>query len=646
VGIRLTLMLALATTWVPKVNAQCYKFSSGSAASVTLNLTHLPPPTLASTGIYQYTSSSGLVGTASVTVGQTTYTPSSAIPISIIVTVSSGVVTNFSVIDVTVGFESTANTIVAASVSTGLTGNLFPNGVLPANLTTSSLENPVMAIDISSTQTTYTPTSIGSCSAGSSPPPPPALPPTSAPVIGSIAPGSPTASNSSQTLQVLGSGFEAGFAVNLILPNNGGSAGVNSTQIHSVTSTSFQLVVTLVLPGTYGIRVTNPDGGQSNTFSVAVMPGSSPPAQHSQPTITGVTPTTIVASSSSQGITALGNNFQNGLTVTLSLPNGKGPSQLSASQVVVFNSTAVGISAVFSEGGTVGLQVTNPDGGQSSVFNLNVTPGTRAPTIDVGRGALNSASFTPGVVTPGSLMSIFGKNFASTSAVANTIPLPLSLGGVTVTLNGIRAAISGIYHDPVNGDQINAQAPWELANALPAIAEVVVTRDGTTSNSQIVAIANASPGVFAITLNRGAVVGSGVGQAIAYSNADGALAAPVGSVNGLASHPAKVGDPSTLVILTTGLGSVDAAVADGDVPQASISKTIRTPTVTIGDVPAQVVFSGLVGRDSNGKPLGYVGVYQINVIVSPGTPVGDAVQLKVSLDGVTTTAAVSVAIGS
>ena len=174
--------------------------------------------------------------------------------------------------------------------------------------------------------------------------------------------------------------------------------------------------------------------------------------------------------------------------------------------------------------------------------------------------------------------------------------------------------------------------------------QVVVSRGNVASAAQTVPVAKAAPGVFAIQLAGGAVVGSGLGQAIAYGNSDGIIAAPVGAITGLATHPAKINDPSTLVILATGLGAVDTTVKDGDVPSVITSQTLVTPTVTVGGVPAQVVFSGMVGRDATGKNFGFVGVYQINIIIAPGTPTGDAVKLQVSMNNVSSRPDVTIAV--
>jgi hypothetical protein len=164
--------IAVLLTAVRVASAQCYTFSSGSAASFTVDITNLPSPTMPTPGIYQYSSSSG---TASLTEGGTTYTSSG--PISLIVTVSSDSSIDFSAFDLTVGFTSTNNTIVAASASLGWTGIFFPNGSLPAALPPipGSLD-PFMVVDVNFAETDYTPDSVSSCSSVTSPPPPPNLP--------------------------------------------------------------------------------------------------------------------------------------------------------------------------------------------------------------------------------------------------------------------------------------------------------------------------------------------------------------------------------------------------------------------------------------------------------------------------------------
>ena len=269
----------------------------------------------------------------------------------------------------------------------------------------------------------------------------------------------------------------------------------------------------------------------------------------------------------------------------------------------------------------------------------------QTPVIANG-GVLNGASFdkTGQPVAPGSLVSIFGTNLAAATASASSIPLSTTLSSVTVSFNGKNAPLMYVGHDPVNGDQINAQVPWEILPLVPpgtsgsTQVPVVVTRNGVASAPINVSVGAAAPGIFTFQY--------GTGQAVAYGNTDGAVAAPGTAGLPYTSHPAKIGDPQTLVILATGLGPVANIPNDGDVPSVVTSPTVATPVVTVGGVPAQVVFSGLVGRDSTGKALGYVGVYQLNIIIQPGTPTGDAVKLQISMNGITSRPDVTIAVSN
>jgi uncharacterized protein (TIGR03437 family) len=261
----------------------------------------------------------------------------------------------------------------------------------------------------------------------------------------------------------------------------------------------------------------------------------------------------------------------------------------------------------------------------SSVLLLFLSPcfvRAQTPQIFDG-GTVNGVTYATGQpVSPGSIASIFGSNLAASLAQADSIPLSATLGNVSVTMNGVAAPLFF-----VSPGQINVQVPW---NVLPdgtdsGPVSVVVTRGQTSSGTQTVQIAPVSPAILT-------VVSDGVGNAIAV-NPDGSIAAPVGSITGLNSHPAHAGDP--LVILATGLGAVSPTPANGANSIDQLRNTVLTPTILIGGMQAQLLFSGL-------SP-GFTGLNQINAVV-PGGVAGDAVPLQVQIGGVTTSDQVTIAI--
>jgi uncharacterized protein (TIGR03437 family) len=258
--------------------------------------------------------------------------------------------------------------------------------------------------------------------------------------------------------------------------------------------------------------------------------------------------------------------------------------------------------------------------GQVSGQNPVIAPG----------GIVNGASFAAGPVAPGSIASIFGTNLAGALAQASTIPLSTALADVTVMVNGQAAPLYFVAPDqtgkPGTG-QINFQVPYEVLaqNATSGTATVMVNRTSAGNSSPAtIQISAVAPGILEAS-----------GHAIAINNSDGTLAAPPGSIPGLTTHAAAIGD--ALIIYGTGLGAVTPAVATGAIPPAGqLSKSNVTPMVMVGGVQAQVLFSGLTPQ--------FTGVNQINIVVPPGVTPGDAVPLQIQAGTITTSNQVTIAI--
>jgi uncharacterized protein (TIGR03437 family) len=205
------------------------------------------------------------------------------------------------------------------------------------------------------------------------------------------------------------------------------------------------------------------------------------------------------------------------------------------------------------------------------------------PQISQG-GVANAASYST-VLAPGELFSIFGTNLASTTASATSVPLPMTLAGTSVTVNGKAAPL--VFVSPT---QINAQIPYEVTEFDPAFPRpaVVVTSGGVASlAANSATMGQSAPGIFQYGTNR----------AVAQ-NQDNSINA--------SDNPAKVG--STIIVYMTGGGPLDHTVATGaGAPSSPLSRLLQPITATIGGQPATVSFAGLTP--------GFVGLVQVNLVV-------------------------------
>jgi uncharacterized protein (TIGR03437 family) len=203
---------------------------------------------------------------------------------------------------------------------------------------------------------------------------------------------------------------------------------------------------------------------------------------------------------------------------------------------------------------------------------------------------VNAASFQPGPLAPGSLFTVFGNGLTSANVPATTAPaapgssLPTSLGGVSMTIGNIPVPL-----EFVSTGQINAQVPFEVGMGPQPL---VVTANGVSKTVPITT-AQVGPGTFLVN-GRGAIL-----------NQDSTLNAPGNGAPG----------GTTVQVFFTGQGQVSPQVATGapaSLTQLSLAKA--TVTATIGNVPAQVTFSGLAP--------GFIGLGQANVQV-PNLPAND-----------------------
>jgi uncharacterized protein (TIGR03437 family) len=205
-----------------------------------------------------------------------------------------------------------------------------------------------------------------------------------------------------------------------------------------------------------------------------------------------------------------------------------------------------------------------------------LTPKAAQPQISTGGVVLHAS--TSNTVSPGSLVDIYGANFASApiTAPSGAVILPVLLPAPL------------LYVGP---SQIVAQVPGTV---MIGNASVVVTNAGTTSASATLNVQQAAPSILTY----------GTNHAITQ-NSDYSLNS--------ASNPAAAGGAAVVYLI--GSGPVTPPLDDGmAAPDLPLSWESLPVTVTVGGAPAQVLFAGMAP--------GFVGLVQVNFYV-PDLTSGD-----------------------
>jgi uncharacterized protein (TIGR03437 family) len=230
--------------------------------------------------------------------------------------------------------------------------------------------------------------------------------------------------------------------------------------------------------------------------------------------------------------------------------------------------------------------------GEVSAVSLQLTASVAAAATPAPSqsGVTNAANYSGAVLTPGSLLSIYGSGLADTTAKADKLPLPADLAGTQVLINSAIAPL--LYVSPL---QINAQAPFGLEGAE---ATVVVRRWGLESAVVRVPIAEAGPGLFA-----------------PVAKLDYSLVSP--------ANPLARG--GIAVLWGTGFGEVTPKVAAGAAAPVAGAATVARAEVTVGGRPARVLYCGLAP--------GFAGLYQINIEIPADAPLGDMAPVQVIVAG-------------
>jgi trimeric autotransporter adhesin len=227
----------------------------------------------------------------------------------------------------------------------------------------------------------------------------------------------------------------------------------------------------------------------------------------------------------------------------------------------------------------------------------NFTPSA----VDAGFMVVNSASYTAGpagTVAPDSVASLLG-SFQTQGGQPITVltsPSPTTVGGISVTFNGIAAEF---YY--VSNSQINVRVP----NLNDGRAIVQVTNANMSTRTGIVNIVRGAPGIFTAD-------GSGRGTVFALTTFDGVTYQPVIDANG--------NEVPVLPTDANGRRNVMGVFGTGfrNIPPEAITATIQGNTVP-------VVYSGVAIVSS--------GIDQFNIVVSDNLAGLGRVNLQISING-------------
>lgn len=286
------------------------------------------------------------------------------------------------------------------------------------------------------------------------------------------------------------------------------------------------------------------------------------------------------------------------------------------SMVIADGDTLESYASVGSEipGGALGPQwILAPDWILMPTYSVIPATGEPVPAILIGQmpqlgpapsfllgGVVNSATSQPGPISAGEIVTIYGQNLGP-AAASGPVPGPglqflTEVEETQVVFGGVAAAI--LY---AGQDQINAVVP-ETVLGTDSVA-MQILHYGIPSPPMQMQVASFSPGIFGYPTQ---------GQTYAAAfNSDGVLEGP--------SAPLKRGTIASFYATGVGLpdGEPAAAVA------ASADPVAVSPTVTIGGVPAQVLYAGL-------SPGLTAGLTQLNVMIPANAPTGSAVEIAIT----------------
>jgi uncharacterized protein (TIGR03437 family) len=226
-------------------------------------------------------------------------------------------------------------------------------------------------------------------------------------------------------------------------------------------------------------------------------------------------------------------------------------------------------------------------------------------------GVVNAATQLAQTLAPNTIATLYGTNLSyadPTSAGTVQGTLPTTLGGVTVTVNGIAA---NLFY--VSATQINFLIPYTITAATAAI---FVLRDGTSGPTVTVPLAAAAPAFFEWNTN---------------------LVLAVHSTGELISATAPAVPNEVIILFAAGLGRTQPDIGNGQITvRATSLLDLADFRILLNGAPLPVADTWYAGLAP-----GFSGLYQINLQLPTQLPDNPQIQIamgqQISPSGVTLT---------
>jgi len=234
-------------------------------------------------------------------------------------------------------------------------------------------------------------------------------------------------------------------------------------------------------------------------------------------------------------------------------------------------------------------------------------------------GAVQSAAAPSVAVATNSLASLYGTNLASTIAHAETQPLPMLLGGVSVTVTDVAGTQRPAALLYVSSTQINFLAPDGI---VAGPVEVTVT-NGSSSQTISATVASVVPRLFSLD---GSGSGLAAASAVETQVNDPGLQTPVPVYecgnSGCVPVPIELSADTTVFLTVYGTGIRNRS-------------SILNVTATVGGVAAPVTYAGATPNFSGldqvnvSLPLSLKGRGKVNVVVTVDGQVSNGVMIEI-----------------